>query len=100
MRFILGLIILFAVLIVATPIIKYGTTDPCRMLAKDIARESYAKVANAVGASTACTSANAVVSTKAARRMIEAVFKAKRASLYFSRLPTLSKTILKAVGTV
>lgn len=50
MRFILGLIVLFAVLIVATPVIKYGTTDPCRMLAKDMAHEGYAKVANAVGA--------------------------------------------------
>ncbi|HEX7777448.1 MAG TPA: hypothetical protein VF449_13065 [Parvibaculum sp.] len=50
MRIILGLIVLFVVLAIATPIVKYGTTDPCRMLAKDMAHEGYAKVANAVGA--------------------------------------------------
>ncbi|MGB3808926.1 MAG: hypothetical protein WA943_02455 [Parvibaculum sp.] len=50
MRMILGLIVLLIAVAIIVPVVKYGTVDPCRMLAKDIADEGYAKLANAMGA--------------------------------------------------
>ena len=50
MRIILGLIIVLLVAAIATPLIRYGTLDPCRMLAKDLARDAYSQVATALGA--------------------------------------------------
>ncbi|MCE9649593.1 MAG: hypothetical protein K8R18_08225 [Parvibaculum sp.] len=49
MRIIVGLIVAVLVVVVAGPIVYYGTTDPCRMLAKDLADENYKNLANAVG---------------------------------------------------
>jgi hypothetical protein len=50
MRVIIGLIVLILVALVAAPIIRYGTADPCRMLAKDMADESYGQLADVIGA--------------------------------------------------
>ncbi|KAB7741640.1 hypothetical protein F2P47_04350 [Parvibaculum sedimenti] len=49
MRIILGLIIVLLIAAIGTPLVRYGTLDPCRILAKDLARESYSKVAKAMG---------------------------------------------------
>lgn len=50
MRIILGLIALIVATLVIWPLATYGTLDPCRMLAKDMAREAYSKMAEAMGA--------------------------------------------------
>lgn len=49
MRFVFGLILLALVAVVAVPAIYYGTLDPCRMLAKDMAHEAYGPLAELVG---------------------------------------------------
>jgi hypothetical protein len=48
MRIILGLILL-AVIAIAIPVIYYGETDPCRMLAVDMAHDAYGPLAELVG---------------------------------------------------
>ncbi|HUD52609.1 hypothetical protein [Parvibaculum sp.] len=50
MRIVLGLIVVLVVLLIATPLLRYGTLDPCRILAKDMARDAYSQMARAVGA--------------------------------------------------
>lgn len=50
MRIVLGLIVAFVVLLVVVPLLRYGTVDPCRILAKDMARDAYTQMAKAVGA--------------------------------------------------
>jgi len=50
MRIVLGLIVALVVLLIATPLLRYGTLDPCRILAKDMARDAYSQMARAVGA--------------------------------------------------
>lgn len=50
MRLVVGLIVVAIVVVVVAPVAYYGVADPCRMLAKDIADEGYAKLANAMGA--------------------------------------------------
>jgi hypothetical protein len=50
MRVVLGLVATLIALIVIVPAIRYGTLDPCRMLAKDMADESYARLAGVIGA--------------------------------------------------
>tara|TARA_R110002074_G_scaffold175591_1_gene339009 strand:+ start:2467 stop:2742 length:276 start_codon:yes stop_codon:yes gene_type:complete len=50
MRLIIGLVALIVVVAIAAPIVRYGTMDPCRMLAQDIADESYGQIAKAMGA--------------------------------------------------
>ncbi len=50
MRIILGLIVVLLVAAIATPLVRYGTLDPCRILAKDLARDAYSQVAKAMGA--------------------------------------------------
>ena len=42
MRLIIGLVALIVVVAIAAPIVHYGTMDPCRMLAQDIADERRA----------------------------------------------------------
>jgi len=49
MRIILGLIVALVLLVVVLPFARYGTLDPCRILAKDMARDAYTKMAEAVG---------------------------------------------------
>jgi deoxycytidylate deaminase len=49
MRLIFGLIALILIVLVAAPVIRYGTADPCRMLAQDIADESYGQIADVLG---------------------------------------------------
>ncbi len=41
---------LIVIVAIAAPVLKYGTADPCRMLAQDIADESYGQIAEALGA--------------------------------------------------
>lgn len=48
MRLILGLILLAAIL-AALPVVYYGETDPCRMLARDMAHEAYGPLADLMG---------------------------------------------------
>ena len=49
MRVVIGLIIVALIALVAAPIAYYGAADPCRMLAKSIADEEYAKLSKAFG---------------------------------------------------
>lgn len=49
MRLIFGLIALILIVAVAAHVIRYGTADPCRMLAQDIADESYGQIADVLG---------------------------------------------------
>lgn len=49
MRLIFGLIVLALIAAVAVPAVYYGEVDPCRMLAKDMAREAYGPLAELVG---------------------------------------------------
>lgn len=42
------LVVLIAVVLMAT-LYRYGTLDPCRMLAKDLATDSYASMTAAIG---------------------------------------------------
>lgn len=49
MRALLGLILLALVAIVVIPVVYYGTADPCRMLAADMAHEAYGPLAEMVG---------------------------------------------------
>lgn len=48
-RIIPGLIVLIAALALAVPFVHYGTLDPCRMLARDMAHDMYAPLARAAG---------------------------------------------------
>ncbi len=50
MRIILGLIVILVAALFVWPLVSYGTLDPCRILAKDMARDTYEQMANAVGA--------------------------------------------------
>lgn len=50
MRIILGLIGILVSAAVVWPLASYGTLDPCRILAKEMARDTYEQVAKAVGA--------------------------------------------------
>ncbi len=50
MRLIIGLVVLIVVVAIAAPVVRYGTADPCRMLAQDIADDSYGQIAKALGA--------------------------------------------------
>lgn len=49
LRIVLGLIVIAAALALAIPLVRYGTLDPCRMLAKDMAHDMYAPLARAAG---------------------------------------------------
>ena len=49
MRLILGLIVLALIAVIALPVVYYREVDPCRMLAKDMAREAYGPLAELVG---------------------------------------------------
>lgn len=46
---ILGLIVLFAIAIVVTPVVYYRTTDACRMLSQELAIEAYKPMAELLG---------------------------------------------------
>lgn len=50
MRIILGLIVVVVLAVIVVPFLRYGTLDPCRILAKDMARDAYSQMAKAVGA--------------------------------------------------
>jgi hypothetical protein len=50
MRIVIGLIVALVVVLVLWPLASYGTLDPCRILAKDMARDAYTQMAKAVGA--------------------------------------------------
>jgi hypothetical protein len=50
MRLVVGLIVVAIVVVVVVPVVRYGTVDPCRMLAKDLADDGYRRLANSVGA--------------------------------------------------
>src|SRR5690606_27250542 len=45
MRFILGLIVIAIVAVIAFHVIWYGVVDSCRMLVKEMAHESYGRLA-------------------------------------------------------
>ncbi|ABS62488.1 hypothetical protein Plav_0865 [Parvibaculum lavamentivorans DS-1] len=49
MRLILGLILLAVLALAVAPVVYYGTADPCRMLAADMAHEAYGPLAELVG---------------------------------------------------
>ena len=49
MRLIIGLVVLIIIVAIAAPMVRYGTADPCRMLAQDIADDSYGQIAKAMG---------------------------------------------------
>jgi hypothetical protein len=48
-RLIIGLIVAIVVVAVVAPVVYYGTTDPCRMLAKDMASDAYGQLAELTG---------------------------------------------------
>lgn len=50
MRLIIGIVVLIVVVVIAAPIMRYGTADPCRMLSQDIADDGYGQIAKALGA--------------------------------------------------
>lgn len=50
MRIILGLIVILVLGLVVWPLLAYGTLDPCRILAKDMARDTYTQMSRAIGA--------------------------------------------------
>lgn len=50
MRITLGSIVLVVAIAVVWPLVSYGTLDPCRILAKGMARDTYEQMAKAVGA--------------------------------------------------
>lgn len=49
MKFILGLIFVAALVLFATPVVYYGTTDACRMLSQEMAAEAYEPMAEILG---------------------------------------------------
>ena len=49
MRSIPGLIALVIIVAIGAMFFHYGTVDPCRMLAKDMADDGYAQIAKAMG---------------------------------------------------
>lgn len=50
MRLVVVSLVVGIVVVVAGLVACYGTLDPCRMLAKDLADESYRNLAGSVGA--------------------------------------------------
>ena len=49
MRYVFGLIPLALAVLIGVTVWHYGTVDPCRMLAKDLADEGYGQIATAMG---------------------------------------------------
>ncbi|MDO8289764.1 MAG: hypothetical protein Q7T44_11145 [Parvibaculum sp.] len=49
MRFIFGSVLLVVIVAVGTILFQYGTLDPCRMLAQDLADEGYGQIASVIG---------------------------------------------------
>ena len=49
MRIAIGLIVILIVAAVAAPVLYYGTTDPCRMLAQKMAADAYKPMASTLG---------------------------------------------------
>lgn len=49
MRFIFSSIALIVIVAVGVVFFRYGTVDPCRMLAKDLADDGYGQIAAAMG---------------------------------------------------
>tara|TARA_R110002110_G_scaffold79732_8_gene208064 strand:- start:3576 stop:3833 length:258 start_codon:yes stop_codon:yes gene_type:complete len=49
MRFISALIVLGLIVLIAVPVIRYRTIDPCRMLSADMAHEAYGPLAELAG---------------------------------------------------
>ena len=49
MRAVLGLIVILVVAAVLAPLLYYGTADPCRMLAREMAADAYKPMAKTLG---------------------------------------------------
>ena len=49
MRAVIGLVIVLIVAAVLAPVVYYGTTDPCRMLAQEMAADAYKPMAKTLG---------------------------------------------------
>ncbi|MES1991036.1 MAG: hypothetical protein V4441_08805 [Pseudomonadota bacterium] len=49
MRTVIGLIVLVLAVLTGLTVWHYGTLDPCRMLAQDLADDGYGQVAKAMG---------------------------------------------------
>lgn len=49
MRIAIGFIFILVVAAISAPVIYYGTTDPCRMLAQEMAADAYKPMASALG---------------------------------------------------
>ena len=49
MRTVIGLVVILIVGAVLAPVTYYGTTDPCRMLAQDMAADTCKPVAKTLG---------------------------------------------------
>lgn len=49
MRFISALIVLALIVLIAVPVIRYRTIDPCRMLSADMAHDAYGPLAELAG---------------------------------------------------
>jgi len=49
MRAIIGLIVILIVAAILAPVVYYGTADPCRMLAQEMAAETYKPMAKTFG---------------------------------------------------
>lgn len=55
MRFLFGSILLAVIVAVGAVLFQYGTLDPCRMLAQDMADESYGQIASVIGVEPGAT---------------------------------------------
>ena len=49
MRAVIGLIAVLVVAALLAPVVYYGTADPCRMLAQEMAADTYGQVAKTLG---------------------------------------------------